>query len=317
VSNLFRDNLYSEFPDPNKKIEEIGNQVTDSLGKVNTLTNVTVSIASFPKLTTELDDTARIKRALAYVESLGGGTLTFPSGRYYVTATSTSPNVLSVKSNCSLEGRGDVIIQLNATNLTNYAIIDIRSVSNVTVKNIKVIGDKDTHQGTTGEWGMGVNIIESSNITLDKVIVEKTWGDGIYIGCLTFTPVAHNVNIKAVNCEFQGRRNGMSIIDLTNGVFNNCIFRDTTGTLPKAGVDFEPNSVNQLVENVRFRDCTFRDNTNAFVTANVNGNVKNLRVIDCDFKNGDTHISLGGTTSSLYDVKVKGCTFENFMVAFN
>lgn len=292
-------------------------KATENTKQIKMLSNITVSIDNFPIQIPESDDTERIKRALVYIESLGGGTLIFPSGNYFVAVSAASQNAISLKSNCSIEGKGNVVIQLKANNLTNYAIVDIKSSNNVSIKNIKVVGDKDTHIGTTGEWGMGVNIIESSNVILDKVIVEKTWGDGLYIGCLTTTPIAHNTNIKVTNSEFQGRRNGLSIIDLTDGIFNNCVFRDTNGTLPKAGVDFEPNSVNQLINNVRFKDCTFRDNTNALMTANVNGNVKNIRLIDCDFKNGETHISLGGTTSPLYDVKVKGCTFENFMVAGN
>ncbi|WP_425203579.1 hypothetical protein [Priestia megaterium] len=285
--------------------------------KIGILSSVTISIVNFPRAFSETDDTARIKRALSYIETLGGGTLIFPSGSYSVTATSTNQNAISLKSNCSLEGKGNVVIQLNANNLTNYSIIDIRSVNNTSVRNIKIIGDRDTHIGTTGEWGMGVNIIESSNVILDKVISEKCWGDGLYLGCLTFTPSVHNTNIKITNCEFQGRRNAVSVIDLQKGVFDKCIFRDTSGVLPKAGVDFEPNSASQLIEDVRFINCEFKDNTNALVSANVNGNVKNIRVIDCDFKNGETHMSLGGTTSPIYDIKVRGCTFENFMIGGN
>lgn len=39
MSNLFRDNLYSEFPDPNKKIEELGEQVKEKADRIEDLSN--------------------------------------------------------------------------------------------------------------------------------------------------------------------------------------------------------------------------------------------------------------------------------------
>ncbi|MGH3452259.1 MAG: right-handed parallel beta-helix repeat-containing protein, partial [Haloechinothrix sp.] len=55
-------------------------------------------------------------------------------------------------------------------------------------------------------------------------------------------------------------RQGCSIVDLAHGRFADCTFSDSDGTAPESGVDIEPFRPDHVVDDIEFRNCTFRDN---------------------------------------------------------
>src|SRR5690606_19150514 len=90
-----------------------------------------------------------------------------------------------------------------------------------------------------------------SNVKVSDVYVHHAQTDGIYINNksrdFTFNRVRSSNNA----------RQGMSIIDLINGHFEDCLFSETGftggkygGHSPQAGVDIEPHTVKQRVENI-------------------------------------------------------------------
>ncbi|WCM14556.1 right-handed parallel beta-helix repeat-containing protein [Priestia filamentosa] len=288
----------------------------DKGNKIDVLSKVTVTIDSFPIQPLETDDTARINRAINYIDSLGGGELILTSGLYNVsTPTIDKQNAVVLKSNISIRGTGEVILKLAPNNLTNYAIIHIQNCNNVSVKNIKVIGESDEHLGTSGRWGMGFNIKESTNIILDNVEAENCWGDGLYLGTITFKPVINNQNIIIKNSRFKGRRNATSFISLINGLIDNCTFSDASGTFPMAGMDIEPNDEAQIVEYVTIRNCEFRNNKSVgFTTARVRNNVRNIKIIDTKFID-NAGFSFSGEKSNVKNLELRGCTFINSILS--
>ena len=56
------------------------------------------------------------------------------------------------------------------------------------------------------------------------------------------------------------RRQGMSIIAADGLVVINSVFKNTRGTRPGAGIDFEPNDGDQTIANVRIENSKFIDN---------------------------------------------------------
>ena len=46
----------------------------------------------------------------------------------------------------------------------------------------RIIGDRDNHLGTTGEWGHGIMIRGSSRVTVRDIHISRCWGDGVSIG---------------------------------------------------------------------------------------------------------------------------------------
>ena len=82
--------------------------------------------------------------------------------------------VISLKSHTTLYLNGTISLKKN--NLYGYSIISINSKKNVNILGSgRIIGDKDNHENstvpgyTTNEWGYGVFIHKSSNVTIDGV----------------------------------------------------------------------------------------------------------------------------------------------------
>lgn len=100
-----------------------------------------------------------------------------------------------------------------------------------------------------GEWGMGISIRGSSNVSISNSIIINCWGDAVYIGRTPGLFCSEDIylnNIYALN----NRRQGISVISLRDSVWNNISLVGTNGADPQAGVDFEPNSSDEILENI-------------------------------------------------------------------
>lgn len=135
MSNLFRDNLYNEFPDPNKKIDGISEQVTGISGKVEILQGTIVSISAYPRLSVELDDTKRINRAISDVSSkFGGGKILFNPAVYEVS------NSIVMMSNVELCGVGNSTVLKATDNSPKFAFMLLEGITGAKVTNMKIDG---------------------------------------------------------------------------------------------------------------------------------------------------------------------------------
>lgn len=192
------------------------------------------------------DDTLAIQTALNYC-----GTVEFPTGTFMVNAeTSILPNndnILILDNDC--------ILKAITNSNTNYAIIKIQNKNNITITGGKLLGDKDTHTGSTGEWGNCIELRNANNITLKNITLTKGWGDGLYINTVDHL-YTENLYIK------ENRRNGISVISASNYTSVNDTIEDTAGTLPEAGIDFEPNLSTDVFKNIKIINMTSRRNTN-------------------------------------------------------
>ena len=164
-------------------------------------------------------------------------------------------------------------INLISTNRTHYNIIGIVDKDNVTIEGIgKIIGDLQTHTGTTGEWGHGILVSGSRNVNVRDLKVSYCWGDGLSVSYAekiltdnglinsSYTP-PKSINITNIKSSFN-RRLGISIINGDGIILENSVTEGNgtiNGTSPKAGLDIEPNP-NQSVNNVIVNGCLFYDN---------------------------------------------------------
>lgn len=187
------------------------------------------------------DDTLNIQKAIDYVNSVGGGTVSIPAGDFII-----NPDVsINMKSGVQLSLSGDTVLKSSASGRVNSEVINIVDVNDVSVTGGKIIGDRYIHKGTEGEWGVGINIVGSSKISVTGIHISNCWGDGIYIG----DRLASDIKIDNVISD-NNRRQGLSITDARNVTITNSEFTNTNGTLPQAGIDIEPNP-GQSVENVK------------------------------------------------------------------
>ena len=155
---------------------------------------------------------------------------------------------LRIKSNSIITFQEKSSIILKSSSKVFYALLNVSNIENVIIKNPVIIGDRDSHIGKTGEWGMGILIRDSQNIKIISAIISKCWGDGIYIGAGAQQKNDHIevLAVKIDNC----RRNGISITHGSNIEISNAVISNTNGTAPMAGIDIEPNNDMATIDNI-------------------------------------------------------------------
>lgn len=154
---------------------------------------------------------------------------------------------LTIHSNSKLYFPSGSKLFLRPSNNGHYEMLRIHNVSNVILYYPVVVGDRKNHSGTDGEWGMGLSISDSKNILIQKPRIDDCWGDGIYLG-QNSNP---NINIQIVKPFLNNnRRNGISIISVNGLKIYQPVISNTNGTSPMAGIDFEPNSNNDIIDSI-------------------------------------------------------------------
>ena len=199
----------------------------------------------------ETDDTAAIQAA---IDEVGGtdGTVLVPKGAYMVDAV--GKNRLTLKSEMTLKLSDDATLKAIPNDSKKYSVLSISGVSNVTITGGTLEGERDQHKGEKGEWGMGIHIDDdASHIVINGVTARKMWGDGFYV------QGASDVKFCFVIAD-GNRRQGLSIISADRLIVLNSIFKNTQGTRPSAGIDFEPDDADQKVTDVRIERSQFLDN---------------------------------------------------------
>lgn len=133
-----------------------------------------------------------------------------------------------------------------------YEILRIHGVENVSVYSAVIYGDKASHTGTGGQWGMGIAVRASRNITIINPKVYKCWGDGIYIGGLKNIP-SQNVAIYAPFLD-DNRRNGISVTSVNRLNIVGGVVANSNGQMPQSGIDIEPNRPTDVIDNINISD---------------------------------------------------------------
>ena len=169
--------------------------------------------------------------------------------------------VIALKSHTTLYLNG--IISLKENNLYGYSIISINAKKNVNILGSgSIIGDKDNHKNstvpgfTTNEWGYGVFVHKSSNVTIDGVSISKCTGDAIMITGDISGVFSNNITIKNVALS-DCRRQGVSIERVNNVLIDSFTITGISGTAPQYGIDIEPYS--GIVSNITIQNGTIED----------------------------------------------------------
>ncbi len=174
---------------------------------------------------------------------------------------------LKVRSNQKLYFNSKSKLIMKANNRTHYAILDIVDVRDVSVYNANITGDRIDHLGLKGEWGMGINIVSSQNVSVYNSVISNCWGDGIYIGGGENKP-SKNVIIRNAILDFN-RRNGLSIVNANTVILERVFSANTQGTKPMCGIDIEPNRSSDLVSDIVIRHCKTMNNFDVGLVINL------------------------------------------------
>lgn len=127
------------------------------------------------------DDTVAIRAAL-----VGGGAIYFPAGTYLVKDPTNVADavVLAPASNSLLFGEGDLsILKLGPHSTIKHNIFRLDNKTNVTIRDLKLDGNKAVQTGTLDEYSHAIRIVDgSSNITVEDCTIIDAKGDGVYVG---------------------------------------------------------------------------------------------------------------------------------------
>lgn len=177
--------------------------------------------------------------------------ITIPEGNYVVAANLNGTTILPVPSNTEVIINGTIIMLPN--DFTNYYIVGLKGENIKLHGKGEIVGDKHTHTGTKGEWGMGVNLARCKNVDIYDLTIRDCWGDCIYIG-------TESTDVRINNCTLNhGRRQGISVTSADGIYIYNCSISKVNGTAPQYGIDIEPNQGetvdNIIIENVEIYNC--------------------------------------------------------------
>ncbi len=182
-----------------------------------------------------------------------GGTVRVPGGTYLVDATRNGGRGLLLASRMTLALAPGAVLKAIPNGAGSYAIVSVVGASDVAVTGGTLLGERGAHQGSDGEWGMGMWIQDSARVTVTRVQARECWGDGFYVSGhssqVTFCGVLAGHN----------RRNGLSATGCDGLVVRASEFRDSRGTAPEDGLDIEPNA-SEAVRHALVSGCLFSGN---------------------------------------------------------
>ncbi|MDR2680850.1 MAG: right-handed parallel beta-helix repeat-containing protein [Tannerella sp.] len=260
----------------------------------------------------------------------------------YRTVKLTPGDYLLVASGRGYENHGgifvpsDITFDLTGARLyvepnayTEYSLIRLDMVENVTVFGGHLTGDKNEHDYETNpgthEFGSGIIILSSKNITIRDMRIEQMTGDAIGMGSVASPGGPNerrmNDNVKILNCDMSHcRRQGISIGHSKNvEIAHNKIY-NITGTPPGCGIDIEPGGSNpgepfwtEYVRDVFIHHNEFRDTWQEGLCI-VNSSTSDIEASDNYFENSGIVINRSPARIRLLRNTLKG-GYQSYMVA--
>lgn len=206
------------------------------------------------------DDTAAFQRAIDSLPS-AGGTVTVPAGNYVIDPT----RKVRLRSKMHLKLASGAKLRAKRNSADRAYVLMLYKVSDVEVSGGEIIGDRDTHLGTTGEWGHGIQVLGSSRVTVRDILISKCWGDGICVGgamVANADPIPSQDVVVANIVSTGSRRHGLTIANAHDVKVYDCEFSNSRGLSFGCGIDIEPSNTHSpnTASNIHIENCLFQDN---------------------------------------------------------
>ena len=174
---------------------------------------------------------------------------------------------LRLRSNLDLifEDGAEVLARQGAFHGKTASLFSAANVSNITMRGNATLRMRksdyaDPELYVKAEWRMGIKLYGCRDVRIEGLTITQTGGDGIYVGASESGPAyCENVTIRNVVCD-DNYRQGISVISAVNLLIEDCVFRNTSGTVPATGLDFEPNRSHEVFRQVTVRRCVFENN---------------------------------------------------------
>jgi len=225
------------------------------------------------------------------------GRYVIPKGDHIVRITEEKGAWLTVGDSTELVIEGNIRLEGNGFRACDIILV---TGSNVLIHGKgSIIGDRATHKGEEGEWGMGIRLHNATNVIMKDLNITNCWGDCIYIG-------GKSESIEIDSCLLSGsRRQGISITQGVNVTISDCRIADISGTNPQYAIDIEPN-MRCVVDNVLIKNVTAKNCEGGFRALIGRKAVGNARIGKVEIRNCDV------MAKSRHTIHFVGC--ENAIV---
>lgn len=325
----------------------VGSNTQIYADKVGIFTNVTISgIWNVPEITTswftDAEETNKLRQVFNLCNPDILNDITIEAGTYSLAVSGEWPNYVGIfiGSNTNIHLVGHIVLEGNS--LERYYILDILDAENVHIDgsgilegdvltHTPIIRQKDGHD-YAGEWGYGIRIASSKNVSVKGITVCNCWGDSITIAdprTIEYPNPSRRVseNVEISGVEFYGsRRQGISAIHFTRCTVDRCYFHDIVGDAlipagPSSGIDIEPDGTKGAdlisVRNCRFNNCKIgicsSDGSRTF-------SCKNIIIENCTISGATNKgLKIGGYVSNVHikHVIIDNCTGVGLNIAGN
>ncbi|WP_262248515.1 right-handed parallel beta-helix repeat-containing protein [Parapedobacter soli] len=244
----------------------------------DTTATTEVNVLDFESAATT--DHEMIQLAINYAYDNGIASVFVPAGMYEIDAAGVNGDRgIGLKDGITLRLDPAAVLKAIPNAANHYSIVRVWDVSRVKVTGGTILGERNEHTGTTGEYGMGIDIRNSDSVTVQDVLIKYCWGDGIYVSGETVG--CRDVLIDNVTCD-SNRRQGISVENIDGFVLRNSVLSNTIGTAPQSGIDIEPYLSTQSVRNVLITGTSFLKNRGKGLTIfAAYGEVSDVRVENC------------------------------------
>ena len=207
-----------------------------------------------------------INQAIQWAKKNGYEGVSLSSGVYAIACSWDDPYTLPsdgilVPSDTVLD-LGKAVLRIESNDQPAYNLIYTLKGRNIVINGGVLEGDRDTHVysgSSTHEWGCGVNIVASSEVTVQNMTIHGMTGDAITVrgggGVNSSGFVVQN------NKLYDCRRQGISVTGGVDGVLQDNTIYGIKGTDPQCGIDIEANSGYQatglVIQRNNISNCGF------------------------------------------------------------
>jgi parallel beta-helix repeat protein len=241
------------------------------------------------------DDTASLQAAIDALPA-EGGTVHVPAGNYLI----DTKHPLRLRNRTHLQLAADATLTALPSDRPRYYIVLLDGVTDVEISGGRIVGERDHHLGSTGEWGYGIFVRGASQVLIRDIQISKCWGDGICVGAIVgrgiSTQYSSHVELSRVVCT-ENRRQGLTLGPVRHVRVVDSEFSNTAGTSPACGIDIEPDKPD-TAQDIRIERCVMRGNRGCGIQ--IYRNVSQVTLQGCTIQgNAGYGVLLDGASGSV------------------